>query len=220
MKNKRWSHILLAGGACVLLTVLASWYSIACNDARWVVPMDFSQYTFRVRDLPMIAAIALLTLYVLYLFSLLLASVLKGRRSSVRVTRSISPWLGLCGFLGLLGFLGFWTYSVDKTVFPFAFFLFFGFFGFFYEGRMSNTLRDERFRENQMRARMTAGRVSRSIIFLATLVLAQGRLFDSLEHTLIALIIVISLAIALDLFLGEYLLYHYDQDMEPGQDDA
>ena len=49
----------------------------------------------------------------------------------------INPKLGCFGVLGFLGFAGFWTYSVDGTVFPFAFFLFFGFFGFYYEGKMS-----------------------------------------------------------------------------------
>ena len=32
------------------------------------------------------------------------------------------------------------------------------------------------------------------------------------EYTLIALVIVIALSIALELFLSEYLLYHYDHD--------
>ena len=33
-----------------------------------------------------------------------------------------------------------------------------------------------------------------------------------LEYTLIALVIVIALSIALELFLSEYLLYRYDHD--------
>lgn len=33
-----------------------------------------------------------------------------------------------------------------------------------------------------------------------------------LEYTLIALVIVIALSLALELFLSEYLLYHYDHD--------
>ena len=33
-----------------------------------------------------------------------------------------------------------------------------------------------------------------------------------LEYTLIALVIVIALSIALELFLSEYLLYQYDHD--------
>lgn len=50
-------------------------------------------------------------------------------------TRRLNPKLGLLGFFGFLGFIGgAWTR-----------FVFFGFFGFFYEGKMSNTLMDERF---------------------------------------------------------------------------
>ena len=62
--------------------------------------------------------------------------------------------------------LGFWTYRVDQTIFPFVFFVFFGFFGFFYEGKMSNTLIDERYKENKMRAQSTANKTALSIIFL------------------------------------------------------
>ena len=46
----------------------------------------------------------------------------------------------------------------------------------------------------------------------AILILGQGRLMGCLEYTLIALVIVIALSIALELFLSEYLLYHYDHD--------
>ena len=35
---------------------------------------------------------------------------------------------------------------------------------------------------------------------------------DNLEYTLIALVIVIALSIALEIFLSEYLLYYYDND--------
>ena len=63
-------------------------------------------------------------------------------------TRRINPRLGWLGLLGLLGILGFFT----GEGFLFLFFWFFGFFGFFYEGKLSNTLRDERFILNQQRA--------------------------------------------------------------------
>lgn len=43
-------------------------------------------------------------------------------------------------------------------------------------------------------------------------VAGQGKLMDNLEYTLIALVIVIALSIALEIFLSEYLLYHYDND--------
>jgi len=88
--------------------------------------------------------------------------------------------------------------------------MFFGFFGFFYEGQLSNTLMDERYRENKRKAQMAANRVSLSLIFLSMLFIGQGQLMGNLEYTLIALMIVTALAFALDIFLSEYLLYRYD----------
>ena len=57
-----------------------------------------------------------------------------------------------------------------------------------------------------------ANRIALTIIFIATLILGQGKLVGNMEYTFIAYIIVISLAIALDLFLSEFLLYRYDHD--------
>ena len=116
------------------------------------------------------------------------------------------------GLLGFLGFLGFWSYPARGDVTPFVFFLFFGFFGFFYEGKMSGTFMDERFRENAARAQLISYKICFSIMFIALLVLSQGRLFGSLEYTLIAVMIVLSIALALGIFLPEYLLYRYDHD--------
>lgn len=120
--------------------------------------------------------------------------------------------MGFLGFIGFTGFLGFWTYSVDKTIFPFTFFMFFGFFGFFYEGKMSHTFMDERYKENKLKAHAKANKTALAIIFLALLILGQGKFLGNLEYTLIALIIVIALSIALEVFLSEYLLYRYDHD--------
>lgn len=36
----------------------------------------------------------------------------------------------------------------------------------------------------------------------------------NLEYTFIAYIIIVSLALALELFLSEFLLYHYDNDLQ------
>ena len=126
--------------------------------------------------------------------------------------KAINPKLGCFGVLGFLGFAGFWTYSVDGTVFPFAFFLFFGFFGFYYEGKMSGTFMDERFRENIARAKLKAYKITFGVMLLALIILCQGKLFGNLEYTLIASIITLSLALALGIFLSEYLLYRYDHD--------
>lgn len=93
-----------------------------------------------------------------------------------------------------MGFAGFFTYSADISVFPFSFFLF---FGYYYEGRMSGTFMDERFRENMVRARLKAYRISFSIMLVALIILCQGKFFGNLEYTLIAAIITLSLALAL-----------------------
>lgn len=216
--------VILAVAVTVLLAA-ASWYSVAFNDRRLVDPMDFSEYVFRPQDLPMIIATALFVLYVLYLGVLLVRAIIANKQSAARskTTRRLNPKLGLLGFAGFLGFVGFWSYSAFRDVSPFLFFGFFGFFGFFYEGRMSNTFMDERYEENRVRAELTAHRVALSVTFLSLILLNlnTGALLGSLEYTLIALIILISLAIALDLFLSEYLLYRYDcaeQVDESGED--
>lgn len=189
--KKRTKLTICLGVICALLVAISSWYTIAFNNSRFIVPMDLSEYVFRVQDLPMIISGVLLTLYIVNIVVLFLESIKTNRRRELTLqsTRTINPKLG---FLGLLGFAGF--------------------FGFFYEGKMSNTLIDERYKENKMKAQSVANKTSLSIIFLAILILGQGKLMDNLEYTLIALVIVIALSIALEIFLSEYLLYHYDND--------
>ena len=98
--------------------------------------------------------------------------------------------------------------------------MFFGFFGFFYEGKLSNTFMDERYQENKMHAHSVANKTALTIIFLVTLILGQGKLMGNLEYTFNAYIIMVSLAIALEVFLWEFLLYHYDHDdpIDEGED--
>ncbi|MDE5866809.1 MAG: DUF3796 domain-containing protein [Lachnospiraceae bacterium] len=214
MKKSNTKFTILLGVICVLLLAVSSWYSIAFNDSRLVTPAELSEYTFRIQDLPMIISVTLLALYILYLFVLMLLALITNRRQAANAnsTRTISPKMGFLGFLGFAGFLGFWTYSMDKIIFPFVFFMFFGYFGFFYEGKMSNTFMDERYKENKIKAHLTADKTALAIIFLAMLILGQGMFMGNPEYTLIALIIVISLSIALEVFLSEYLLYRYDYD--------
>lgn len=216
MKWNKARRTIILGLLCAALAAASSWYTITYNDARLFVPMDFSEYVFRVQDLPMIISIALLCVYVLYLFALLIRAVIATKRAgaAAQSTRAISPKLGFLGFLGFAGFSGFWTYHVDKSIFPFMFFSFFGFFGFFYEGKMSNTFMDERYRENSLKAHLTANKIALAVIFLAVLILGQGKLMGNLEYTLIALVIVIALSIALEVFLYDYLLYRYDHEGE------
>lgn len=212
MKKSNWKAAVILGVAVALLLAAASWYAITFNERRLVDPTDLSEYVFRPQDLPMIAATALLILYVVYLWVLFIrfaAASMKKRADNT--TRKLNPKLGLLGFAGFFGFLGFWSYSAFGDVTPFIFFGFFGFFGFFYEGRMSGTLMDERFVENKLRAELAAHRVLRAMVFLTLLLLGRGALLGSLEHTLIAVLVVLSLAFALNLFLCEYLLYRYDR---------
>lgn len=214
MKKNKTKLTVILGVICVLLAAVSSWYTITFNEARFIAPMDFSAYSFRLKDLPMIISGILITLYVLYLVVLLIQviAVNKRKENNATITRKLNPKFGFFGFLGFLGFLGFWTYSIDKMIFPFIFFMFFGFFGFFYEGKLSNTFMDERYKENKMQAHSVANRTALAIIFLATLILGQGKVMGNLEYTFIAYIIVVSLAIALEVFLSEFLLYHYDHD--------
>ena len=123
-------------------------------------------------------------------------------------TRKLNPQLGFLGFFGFLGFLdldlpGSWIR-----------FIFFGFFGFFYEGKMSDTLMDERFQENKNKAQLMALKIAFVVIIIALIILSLGEYFNfmSIEYLYRAAQIMISLSIALAVFLSEYLLYCYDHD--------
>ena len=166
---KRKTKFLIGCGiVCILLLLISSWYAITFNDSRLVTPMDFGNYTFQVQDLPMIFSVSLTCIYALSLFVLLFLSIRKNNKQieKTNTTRKLNPKLGLLGFLGFLGFAGIWTYTIDGSVFPFVFFLFFGFFGFYYEGKMSGTFMDERFKENSIRANLKASNITFSILSL------------------------------------------------------
>ncbi len=77
---------------------------------------------------------------------------------------------------------------------------------------MSGTFMDERFRENIACAKLKAYKITFGVMLIALIILCQGKLFGNLEYTLIASIITLSLALALGIFLSEYLLYRYDHD--------
>ena len=204
-----WAVILSA--ACLLLSVGAS---LLFNEGRLVYPTVLSAYQFRLADLPMLLSV---TATVLSVTAFLLQALLTSRRRQrdSRRTRKLNPRLGLLGFLGLSGFLGFWTYRLDGTVTPCCFFVFFGFFGFFFEGKLSNTLMDERYQENVRRAQLDAYKAGFVLLWVVLLAVGHGPLWGSLELTAVALTSAVSLALGLTLFLSEYLLYRYDHDGEP-----
>lgn len=214
MKKNKVKIWVGCGIACIAALLASVWYAVAFNGSRLVVPMDLGSYSFIPQDLPMILSTVLTCIYFLALFLFLFIRAGKSRRelAKTNTTRKINPKLGLLGLLGFLGFAGFWTYPARGDVSAFMFFLFFGFFGFFYEGKMSGIFMDERFRENAARAQLATYKITFSITLVALIVLCQRRLFGSLEYTLIAAIIVLSLTLALGIFLPEYLLYRYDHD--------
>ena len=218
MKKNQVKIWVGCGIFCIAALLAAIWYAVIFNDSRLVVPVDLGSYAFTPKDLPMIVSVLLACVYALALS----IHIVKSNRAhtAANKTRKLNPKLGLLGLLGFLGFSGFWAYSVRGDVFPFAFFLFFGFFGFFYEGKMSGTFKDERFRENAARAQLTAYKITFCITLASLIILCQRKLFGSLEYTLIATIIVLSLTLALGIFLPEYLLYRYDHDeqMDNGED--
>ena len=138
---------------------------------------------------------------------------MKRNKIKTNRTRKLNPKLGFLGFFGFLGFLdldlpGSWIR-----------FIFFGFFGFFYEGKMSDTLVDERFQENKNKAQLMALKIAFAVIIIALLLLSLGEYFNfiSIEYLYRAGQILIALSIALAMFLSEYLLYRYDHD-EYGND--
>lgn len=215
MSKRLKTGLILAGAACALLLAAASWYAVACQEGRLVCPMDFSAYTFQAGDLPMWIAIGALGLYVLALSALLLRALWRGRRYPQRFTRTLNPKLGLLGFLGFAGFLGFWTYPMGQ-IFPFAFFAFFGFFGFFYEGKLSHTMRDERYCAEQKEAQLRAYRIGFSLLFLLMVLAGQGR---AAERTGAVLLAGLGLILGATLFLSEYFLYRLDQDDPSGSEE-
>ena len=203
--------LALGGVLCAALTGAAVWYDLTYNGGKLVYPMH--SYAFAPADIPMLLAVALDVLYALYL-AFLLGRWIRAQKEHVAKTgrtRRLSPKLGFLGFCGFLGFAGFWTYGALGDLSGFIFFAFFGFFGFFFEGKMSNTLMDERYKENAARAERKALRIGFGIIFFLLIFAGQaGRLTAELVAPI--LIAGIALAVALTIFLSEYLLYRYDYD--------
>lgn len=132
-------------------------------------------------------------------------------------TRKLNPKLGFLGMLGFAGFLGIWSYQANSDVFPFIFFGFFGFFGFFFEGKMSNTLMDERYIENRIRAQLRAYRTGFSLTEITLIASSSSWLFQTNDSKLLFITISLSLSYAFVVFLAEYLLYRYDSKDNGGE---
>lgn len=214
MKKSKWKAIIIPGVICGLILIVSVWYSIKFNESRLVVPTDIETYEFSPKDLPMICSVVLTIAYMWYLMICLGKTSIQQKKAILKTnrTRTISPKLGFLGFFGFLGFRGFLTYSAEGRISPFICFVFFGFFGFFYEGKMCNTLRDERFKENVNKAQVKALKVAFTLIIVELVFLSLGEYFMSPEYMLIVLNILIALSVAIVIFLSEFLLYRYDHD--------
>lgn len=187
-------------------------YDALANDARIIRPID-AAYRFRPTDLPLMLATGLLVAGVLFLcVRFLLRLRRQNGTAAAGVTRRLDPRCGWFGLAGLCGFLGVPAYLLQHQVWPFFFFVFFGFFGFFYEGKLSGTLMDERFREEQTRAQLKAYKTGFGLLWLVTWAACLAG--THLNTDLVALVFTVasSLIIALVLFLNSYLLYKYDTE--------
>lgn len=138
----------------------------------------------------------------------------KGKNVDPTHTRTISPklgFLGLLGLLGVLGFAGFFQNAFHREIeyFPLFFFSLFGCFGFFYEGKMSNTLIDERFELNRNRATSLANCIALFIIVGVSFITVL--LFNLEAHITLSIVIAtIAFSFGLSFFLQQYLLYKFE----------
>lgn len=210
MKITKAKKLIYMGFACLLLLLGSTAYAIVFNESRLVVPTDFSNFTFTIKDIPMIVSILFITIYVIYLIVELFKFILKNKEQDESYTRQLSPKLGYLGFFGLFGFFGFYTYATMKIIFPFVFFIFFGFFSFFYEGKLSNTLKDEMFKENEQKAQLNAYRFGFSLLFIMIWLIGMGLFQTNTELSAVFMILAVSCIYALVLFLSKYLLYKYE----------
>lgn len=201
--------------AVIAAEFVAIVYDAVFNESRIIKPIEAAIYRFRITDLPLLAATALLVISVMYwIICFILQTWKKMGEKDKRITRRVDCRFGWFGFLGFLGFMGIPVYIMQGQIWPFFFFTFFGFFGFFYEAKLNATLMDERFKEEQRRAQLTAYKIGFVLLWIVTWFtsLAGGRL--STDTVAIIFTVSSSLIIALVLFLCNYLLYRYDTEEE------
>ena len=197
----------------ILAEFLAVGFDVIFNGSRIVKPIDMETYVFRGTDLPLIAATAGLVCYVFYLvIRAVVVNFRKGETAAKGVTRKLNPKFGWFRFFGFVGFMGIPVYMVQGQVWPFFFFVFFGFFGFFYEAKMSCTLMDERFKEEQARAQLVSYRTGFGLLWVVAWFMGITGGHIDIRYVALIFTVASSLIIALVLFLNSYLLYKYDTE--------
>lgn len=212
MEKKKIRQLVLTGILCALVLGAASVHSILFNDSRLIKPTVVSEYVFQINDLPMWVALVLTIVYVLYLAGTVFTTIWQNKPLEKKRTRKIHPLLGLLGFAGFFGFFGFWTYSQAGIISPFFFFIFFGFFGFYFEGKLSDTLKDELYEENERKAELKAYKIGFVLLFLAIWAIARGMLSWNLEWCAIFMLSSMSLIYGIVLFLSKYFLYRFETE--------
>ena len=197
----------------ILAEFLAAGFDVVFNESRIVKPIDLGSYVFRWTDLPLIAVTVGFVCYVVYLvIHMVAANFRKGGTSVKGVTRKLNPKYGWFGFFGVIGFAGIPAYMTQGQVWPFFFFVFFGFFGFFYEAKMSCTLMDERFREEQTRAQLVSYKTGFGLLWVVAWFVGMAGSRIGIAYVALIFTVASSLIIALVLFLNSYLLYKYDME--------
>lgn len=211
MSKEQIKKIIVMGIGCTILLIVGIIYSILFNDSRWVKEMNMTEYVFSIKDVPMLVVGLLIGIYAVYIV-ITVFKVAFSKKNSQNYTRRIPPFLGVFGLFGFLGFLGFWTYSEYGIIYPFLFFNLFGLFGLFFEGKLSNTLKDELFQENKIRADLKSYKTG-FVLLVFIILLSKWRGFaHNTEWYTIFMIISVSLIIAFVLFQKNYLLYRYEKE--------
>lgn len=213
MLKKQIKRIIIMSVSTIIISIASIIYSLLFNEGRLVKKMDMSSYVFSLKDLPMIIAGMMVVICAIYIVIVCLKNKFKAKENKQLYSRTISPYLGICGIFGFLGFGGFWTYYRYHLIFPFIFFIFFGFFGFFFEGKLSHTLEDELFLENKRKAELKAYKIGFSLLFIVIYLMGMGMFESNVEWCAIFMLISISLIYALVLFLSNYLLYRYEKEV-------
>ncbi len=96
-------------------------------------------------------------------------------------TREINPWLGLFGFLGFLPLF------TNVTGMAYGFIMF---FSLYFEGKMSGTLKDERYIANKLKAESSAADIAFIGIAIVLVAANQGFFITEMEQVVSALAII------------------------------
>ncbi|MBO0412905.1 DUF3796 domain-containing protein [Enterococcus hulanensis] len=212
MSKKKIRNLVVSGIGCVIVLVLATVHSVLYNESRLVKPTVVSEYVFRPQDLPMWIALVVTIVYVIYLVVTLFRVVWRNKSLEKHHTRRIHPMLGLSGFAGFLGLIGFWTYQEFGIIYPCFAFVFFGFFGFYFEGKLSDTLKDELYEENEKKAELKAYKIGFILLFLTIWLIGGGMLAWNLEWCAIFMLSSMSMIFGIVLFLSKYFLYRFETE--------